>query len=382
MPAALFFRRMIAPFLVFLSLFIRPDLVAEQLTAPAGADNPSQFRTLDELLSDCIEAQKQTDHVHLRLKAKTTHPDGTTSRNDFRIIRDRDRLDILGQQEYPAFSFSEKLRIVINDEEYLENSGGYRDVIWSQSNRRRFLTRYLTAYDYGFVLDGFLCGAENRLTELALRDSSRRILRTEEIDGIECTVVQSDTAFGELTLWISAESGHPVLRMECIKGPNHIFTDKPDDQTPLSAQPAPDGTPRIRWTALLDRVKTALIGEIHIPVSGRLTETDQRSDGSNLSIIVDFEREILEVDSHADAADAFLFSGTAGAPVADRDHPDSGVLLQWDGTKVVPVTGVVPTTPSEHARGSRRMLWLFAANAIVLLLIVLGVLIRKHRCSS
>jgi len=274
------------------------------------------------------------------------------------------------------------VHIVIRGASYTEFVSPERFVAWSESHGSDYLGRWLNMPLTGLVLEGFgfYCGTQ-RATEVALAGRNQRVVRREALNGINCAVVTSQTPYGDFTFWIADLPGNPALRVECVKTADHIFTGT-DDKTLMSAEASTEGSRMVGWKGVLDAVTTRSVAGLHIPISGRFTETLRfNTRATEFVDVYRYERDVIGIGPDSEPSGAFALGIEAGVRVEDFDHPNSGIRHFWDGSKVAVLTGETPPMAGDSQSWNRsgRLLTLLSVNVGLLLLLGAALYVQRQR---
>jgi hypothetical protein len=304
------------------------------------------------------------------------------------LRRDNDRLDIRGDFDYldPANEArSHRICSISNDRQWITYS--YRTAsadapkggVYSKVARVERSAEFLEAPYYSGALDGYAVATGGyRLAEALRKSSSAHSEGRETINGVECEVVAGDTPYGEIKLWIAVSSDFAVHKFVYRKVGQDPFWENQPIANGKSSGAAYGNQELTAWELTLDQVTLQEAGEVHFPVSGRLTETFHLADGGRVVNVYDYQRSGVQIAPDFDGTDAFQTDLPEGARLTNMDDPDSGVVYLWRDGDIK--AAHLEFDPEGEFLGftGRSRIWLIAINVCVLLLI-LGFIVLRRR---
>jgi hypothetical protein len=198
-------------------------------------------------------------------------------------------------------------------------------------------------YDFGQ-----LTGTQVSVFDWAQSGSPALRSSTETVDGAECSVVDSDTAIGKISIWIAPSQGYNVAKLQ--------FQSKP---SPADQQGNPNGNIPISVT--FDNAEFSQQGDRKILVGGRLHKiagptalgvsyyTDVKAHRSSVDLNPTFDLAVFTT--------SFIANGTKMAVAEDQK---SGIQYVWQDGKAMPykdeatltsIRGEIAKVRAENAAG-------------------------------
>jgi hypothetical protein len=158
----------------------------------------------------------------------------------------------------------------------------------------------------------------------------------EVIDGVGCKIVSATGLFGKIREWIAPSRSYVPLKVTYDKGVNDVsYSGKPLSEQPIGSQYP--GQSLLGYSCVLDNVKLSKIGEVDVPVAGRVTETSHFSQNHDTRTVFTYAYTDVELNPNFEGADYFTPKLVKNASVVDINSSMPKVPQKWDGTKAIPV---------------------------------------------
>jgi hypothetical protein len=184
-------------------------------------------------------------------------------------------------------------------------------------------------------LNGYFPGDDGmRLSSQMLECKTVNIDGEEVIDGVVCKIVSATGLLGKMREWIAPSRSYVPLKVTYDKGLNDIsYSGKPISEQPKGSQYP--GQSLLGYSCVLDNVKLLKIGEVDVPVAGRVTETEHFSKNHDTSTVFTYNYTDVELNPNFEGTDYFTPKLVKNAPVVDIDNNILEVPKKWDGKKAV-----------------------------------------------
>jgi hypothetical protein len=302
-------------------------------------------------LAECSKTESASDWISLSgtteslsYRKNDTFP---RAQYEYQYRRKGDLLDISAKEKFQdsptAETYVTKYRFVYGDAAYvgyqhLPNSnkiptsgiGGERILA---SERIRMLD---CIKNFASVLDGYIDGSgDKRFADVMLDAKDLRVSADQNIDGIDCKLLEATTPLGAMKIWIAPSYGCLPLRMEMQKGPTDLCC---DGRTLSEEYSYKDKVTKALCGlhTILDQVKVSKIEGVWIPVEGRLRQTwDPGEGGIKSQDQYNFVRTEITLRPDFSRTDAFKTDLPNGSLINNLDEPNSGVRFEWRDGKIV-----------------------------------------------
>lgn len=302
---------------------------------------------LKEIIREFRQSSKWAESVAMNIESETLIVGGNPGHRRQKGIyrRDGDRMEIIGQdcllgktgklsenRELTPSDFSRETTvedlILINEKCYMRATkfaGGTRYGAHIQyTNYKRNFEGYFTHGYYGNFLQGvtFIGAGITNIADVLTSDTGAN-LDTEVINGTLCYVIKAKVPQGSVTAWIAPDKGFNLLKYIIHKGSEDLFKEKPMDETGME-----------EWTVTVDSIEFEKIGEIFVPVSGRLTNKILFKGGDTKTTSVRVKRSNIQIRPDFKAMGAFKINLPDGTPVIIEEVP--GIIYKWQDGKLIP----------------------------------------------
>ncbi len=281
-----------------------------------------------EIITLYAEAVSWDSHVSLRVKAQTSvaasQPDRVnvgSRKLDLMHRRDNDRTEWFGTDllldndgkmlERGSINFSR----IMNEEFFLVADKHHDADTYFAFVKRDFNQEQASLGcfpPHGHFLEGRVgaVGPRKTMAKKLAESGTARLVRTEEIDGTMCYVVEAKAADGAFTAWIAPDKGYNALKYTITKTGTDLLNGRPMDQTQIS-----------NWTIVVDSIALTKVGERYLPVAGHYTHRTLFKDGLEKTTAVQVKRSEIDLNPDFEALRAFTFNLPDGTLVGDSDFP-------------------------------------------------------------
>jgi len=175
--------------------------------------------------------------------------------------------------------------------------------------------------EHGSALFGKMYGSNHKGIAELLAESTNLYLRAEQedINGVSCYVLDGATKYGKVTAWIAPEKGYSALKWSIHKISGDFFNEKPTSSS--------------SWIAIFDSVEVQKIGDVFVTTGGRLTHTNNYTDGRTNIFCYKYKTSNIELNPDFEALGAFKINLPDGTRVFVTEHP--GIRYIWQNGKIV-----------------------------------------------
>ena len=192
----------------------------------------------------------------------------------------------------------------------------------------------------GNYLDGFLWGDKQSI-DVILKESSEISLRSEmeNVNGIDCYVIDANSVYGKYTLWFDPEHGYNIAKAKSYKSGNDLYFDKPVN-TKINIQGGvrmankPAGE-TIDVLFSLEISKFQKVGDIWVPIESETQITTKYDDRTTI-YSKHLKRTHVDLKPDFDAVNAFKPDIAEGTRIHDIDDPQTVYI--WQNNKKVQKT--------------------------------------------
>jgi hypothetical protein len=216
--------------------------------------------------------------------------------------------------------------------DHLKNTIDTRRIIL-QYNYKERLQELLENTSFGGPLFGKMFGSNYKSVADLLDESSDLHIRNkdENVNGVDCFVLEGTSKYGKVTAWIAPEKGYSAMKWVIEKDPHHLF-----DEAPISTK-----WPSMKSWQVMFNVKELheIIGEDNMEFAPKLahfTFVINFRDGTENVSHFEWKTSDIELKPDFEALEAFKIDFPDGIRVFIRDFP--GVNYKWENGK--PVTFV------------------------------------------
>jgi len=185
----------------------------------------------------------------------------------------------------------------------------------------------------GIITEGYLFA--ERLPDIFRSSPSLRVRNDrEDIDGHLTYVLESQSDYGDISIWLDPNSSFHPRRIELHKSGDDIL----DGQPLASSRPNRKLFPREplqEYSNVVESVKIEEINGISVMTEANITESWAFSSGQVVRISYDFKLSKIDMNPDFNALKAFVdIKVPDGTPVYDQDYP--GINFMVVGGKIVP----------------------------------------------
>ncbi len=309
-----------------------------------------------QLLQRALASQCRWDHSTYRVKASVQPSESShtvSQRTSYWVRRRGQDVDSIGQIDFDGAMVSEsaRTRAIIADQRFIELSesldgsvqkpriAGFSDDI------EQYFGRTIGTPQHGGFLEG-LCYGRQRLLARLLESGGGTFLRSEEIDGTPCDVVEGEDRYGKVILWIAPELEYCVMK---------LVLDTTDT----------DGE---RYE--IRDVRTANSSGAIVPVYAKLVREYGlgKSRAPHETIVYQATREDIDfAPTFSESPTAFVLEMNEGQSITNWDRPESGLGYVWRDGKIRPAEADFQMAVEPRFRYSR---WVLLTLVVGILLIV------------
>jgi len=205
-----------------------------------------------------------------------------------------------------------------------------RVILWYKYTGR--LKELLENPNWGGPLFGKMYGSNYKSVADLLDESGDLHIRNkgENINGVDCFVLEGTSKYGKVTAWIAPEKGYNAMKWVIEKDPHHLFND-----TAISKK-----WPGIEGWQVLFNVKelNEIIGEddtVLVPKLAYFTFIINFNDGTKNIDHFEYKTSNIQLEPDFEALEAFKIDLPDGIRVFNRDFPN--VKFIWEKGKPVPL---------------------------------------------
>lgn len=185
----------------------------------------------------------------------------------------------------------------------------------------------------GIITEGYLFA--ERLSDIFRSSLSLQVRNDkEDIDGYLTYVLESQSEYGDISIWLDPNSGFHPRRIELHKSGDDILNGQPL----ASSRPNNDlfpSEPLQEYSIVVESVKIDQIEGTFVITGADVTESWTFSGGQVVRISYDFKLSKIDMNPDFNALKAFVeIKVPDGTPVYDQDFP--GINFTVVGGKIVP----------------------------------------------
>ena len=281
------------------------------------------------ILRKIAENLKVTDRIQYEVKMSHSYHAPATKTNvlprqriEAVVKRDGDNFVVTGidkQYNDGEFIAENKIHHLSTPDFGVYVTGGTHNVAMVTTKQiDRLLEPLLCGGQFGFELDGYLCGGV-RFSDLMLMESGKvKYIGEKEIDGTVCQQIDADMEHGFFSVYADAKNNCAIRKAICEKS----FVR--DATTPVES-----------FTTILNNLQFKSIEGIDVPTSGIIQAIRKDKDGRTYMSQNEFERENINLNPTF-RKDTFSADFLKGEVVSNIDDKESGIVYVWDGKKPVP----------------------------------------------
>lgn len=205
----------------------------------------------------------------------------------------------------------------------------------------------------GAFLCGYFPGNADRIDRVLVSAGAVVRAKREEVDGVNCVVVDAVTGDARHTVWFAPDRGGCILKMVRVQEGEAL---RQREQRERGLRPPGVKLPEIdlgvRVTQTLDNVRVEKIDGLWIPVGGRYTEEVTYAEGPPSVLIRTIERTDIKLNPDVSniSFEPQVPDGTTVRFVGERD----GIPWEWRGGQIVPREDKAVTARLDELVAGRR----------------------------
>ena len=284
----------------------------------SAAPDPAATRPSEQLLLRSMESEgfPQRYFYHLRVVSKTVRSgsdDVTGNIIDLNLYRNGEAFDCSARSfrvEKSTTRPNMVSRTIWNEKQLLHRQQaveGGPELVTEDAKSPSGVSARGESHDA--FLDGQIRFDEKRMAEILLESGTCELLGQEEVSGRACSVVGGKTPSGEYKLWLDPEVGCRVIKASVVKRPGDLLE---------GGRRMPSGS---RLEIAIGNISLTKIGGRIIAISGAMTETAHRPDGTGGTTESTVVRSRFDSDPDFAKFSAFVMDGIPnGQPVEKQDR--------------------------------------------------------------
>ncbi len=255
---------------------------------------------------------------------------------DIKHRRDRDRCEWAGRCHFKGklngtdYARNESIKRIVGDDFFLlytkrDSEKEPTDAIMGSNVTERLFIMQAQEPDGG-ILQGRMggIGLAPKIVDVMLACDSLRLLGQERLSGSLCHIVEAQTKYGTMTVWIAPEKGYNALKYIVRKRGQDILRDdiRIEDQGITE------------WAETVDAIDVQKIDGVFVPISGTLTGKAKATGAWQTTSHVSVKRSEVVLNPDLEALGAFQISFPEGTEVTHEDI--GGYVFRWTKGKFVP----------------------------------------------
>lgn len=236
-----------------------------------------------------------------------------------------------------------KIRFFFDGNRWMqENKPGDSSKIWAHiSTDKEKYDISMPQSRGGATLDGIFEGDKEPI-DIILKHASRTTVRSqmEEINGVECHVIDAVTPHGKYSLWIDPKHGYNIAKARVLKAGDDILNGKPLDnytETERIRELRKRGMKipgqKLEFSFMLDGVKFKKIKDTWIPIEANYQSTVKYEDGREITHKKNYKRTSINLNPNFEEISAFVPDIPNGTEVFLDDI--RGIKYRWQDGKLV-----------------------------------------------